>query len=238
MHGPIHTENCKIKKNFKLILGAPFIVSVVGAFELLLLAAYGALNTFVGVFLLSFSEEHVPYVACSDFVLYYIWSSYSSFKKEFQELALALYDCYKDSKRTQLQDVPSTPDQLLKLTRNTDDLDNVIAISKELFQMACEEHSPLREGVCKLILKITAISFVFIVFSLAMVFRFDTTPLMKTLLTFLTLESPKIVAIYIGGGWQKYIYIIYITTRGKRDTNADSHEVILVNEDYIELAIM
>ena len=211
---------------------------MVGAFELLLLAAYGALNTFVDVFLLSFSEEHVPYVACSVFVLYYIWSSYSSFTKEYQELALALYDCYKDSKRTQLQDVPFTSDQLPKLTRNTDDLENVIVIPKELFEMACEEHSPLR-GVCKLILKITAIvSIVFIVFSLAMVFRFDTTPLMKTLLTFLTLESPKIVAIYIGGGWQKFIYIIYITTRGQRDTNADSDEVILVNEDYVELAIM
>ena len=115
--------------------------------------------------------------------------------------------------------------------------------------MACEELSPLREGVCILILKITVIvSFVFIVFSLAMVFSFDTTPLLKTLLTFLTLSFPKIVAIYIDGGWQKklraraikekvpkivekFIIETSMTTRGPKDRNANSDEVILLNED-------
>ena len=61
--------------------------------------------------------------------------------------------------------------------------------------MACEELSPLREGVCILILKITVI-----VFSVFIVFSFKSTPLMKT---FLTLLVPKIVAIYIDGGWRK-----------------------------------
>ena len=70
--------------------------------------------------------------------------------------------------------------------------------------MACEELMPLREGVCKLILKIILIvSSVLIVFTLTILSTSETTPLMKTLLTFLTLSSPKIVAIYVDGGWQE-----------------------------------
>ncbi|CAH3150276.1 unnamed protein product, partial [Pocillopora meandrina] len=172
--------------------------------------------------------------------------NYSSFTKTYHELALTLYDCYKGSKRTQSQDFPFTSDQLPKLPNNSHDLDNVIAIPKELFEMAREELSPLREGVSILILKITMIvSFVLIVFSLAMVSSFDTTPLVKTLLTFFTLSLPKIVAIYIDGGWQKklrakvmeekvpkivekFISETSMTTRGLRDRNANSDEVILI----------
>ena len=228
-------------------------VSWYRAFDLLLSAAFGALNALVGVLQLSFSEEHVPYVACPVFILYYIWSSYSSFTKTYHELALTLYDCHKDSKRTQSQDVPSSSDQLPKLPNNTHDLDNVIAIPKELFEMACEKLLPLREGVCLLILKISVL--VFSVFSWAAMFSFDTTPLMKTLLTFLTLAFPKIVAIYIDGGWQKklrervrkekvpkivekFISRTSMTTRGQRDRNANIDEVNLVNEDCIELVVM
>ena len=171
---------------------------------LLGLAARCAQNALVRVFLLSLSEEHLPYVACFVSVLYYIWSSYSSFTEKYHELALALYDCYKDSKRTQFQDVPSTSDQLLELPNNTRDLDNVMAIPKELFGIACEELLPLREGVYKLILKITVIvSTVIIVFSWVTASSFDKTPLMKTLLAFLTFASPKIVDICVNGEWQK-----------------------------------
>ena len=231
-------------------------VSWYRAFDLLLSAAFGALNALVGVLQLSFSEEHVPYVACPVFILYYIWSSYSSFTRTYHELALTLYDCHKDSKRTQSQDVPSSSDQLPKLPNNTHDLDNVIAIPKELFEMACEKLLPLREGVCLLILKISVLVFsVLIVFSWATIFSFDTAPLMKTLLTFLTLAFPKIVAIYIDGGWQKklqervgkekvpkivekFISRTSMTTRGQMDRNANIDEVNLVNEDCIELLVM
>ena len=241
---------------FKLIHGAVSAVSLIGTFQLLLLATYGALNALVGVFLHSFSEEYLPYVVCFVFVLYYIWSSYSSFTKTYHELALTLYDCYKDLKRTQLQDVPSTSDQLPNLPHNTHDLDNLMAIPRELFEMACEELSPLREGVCTLILKIAVlVSSVFFVFSLAMVFSFDKTPLMKTLLTFLTLSFPKIVAIYINGGWRKKLQAMVMkekvpkivekfisetstTTRGQRDRDANVDEVILVNEENSEPTIM
>ena len=190
------TVNSKMSKSLfylsNLIHTALSNVSWFGACELFHLSACGSLNAFmVGVSQLSLSEEHLPYLA----VLYYVWSSYSSFTKTYHELALALYDCYKDSKQTRFQDFSSTSDQLPKLPNNTHDLDNVIAIPEEIFGMACEELSPLREGVCILILKITVI-----VFSVFIVFSFKSTPLMKT---FLTLLVPKIVAIYIDGGWRK-----------------------------------
>ena len=181
-----------------------FFFSVFGVFVLLALAAFSAQNALVRVFLLSLSEEHLPYVACLVSVLYYIWSSYSSFTETYHELALALHDSHKDSKRTQSQDVPSTPDQLPKLPNNTHDLDNVMAIPKELFGIACEELLPVREGVYKLILKITVIvSTVIIVFLWVTAFSFDMMPLMKTLLAFLTFAFPKIVDICVNGEWQK-----------------------------------
>lgn len=43
-------------------------------------------------------------------------------------------------------------------------------------------------------------------------------------------KVPKIV--------EKFISETSLTTRGRRDRNANSDEVSLVNEDYIELAIM
>ena len=79
-----------------------------------------------------------------------------------------------------------------------------MAIPKELFKRAREELLPFREGVYKLILKITVIvSTVIIAFSWVTASSFDTTPLMKTLLAFLTFAFPKIVDIYVNGEWQK-----------------------------------
>ena len=47
--------------------------------------------------------------------------------------------------------------------------DDEMKIPKRLFHMACEDLKPIREGVCKMILKITIIgSFVFLVFSIIM----------------------------------------------------------------------
>ena len=202
---PIRPLNSKMSMQLLInIRCGLFFSSWSGVFVLLGLGAVGARNALERVFLLSLSEEHFPYVACLVSVLYYTWSSYSSFTEKYHELALALYDCYKDSKRTQFQDVPSTSDQLLELPNNTRDLDNVMAIPKELFRRACEERLPLREGVYKLILKITVIvSTVIIVFSWVTASSFDKTPLMKTLLAFLTFAFPKIVDIYVNGEWQK-----------------------------------
>ena len=201
MYQSIPAANTKM---LNFIAAGLFIISWIGTFYLLQLAAFGAWNVLERVFLLSLSEEHLPYLACFVSVLYYIWSSYSSFTETYHELALALYDCYKDSKRTQVQDVPITSDQQPELPNNTHDLDNVMAIPKELFGIACEELLPLREGVYILILKITLLlSTVFTVFSWVTASSFDTTPLMKTLLAFLTFAFPKIVDMCIDGEWQK-----------------------------------
>ncbi|RMX45471.1 hypothetical protein pdam_00019739 [Pocillopora damicornis] len=211
----------------------------------------------LNVFALSFSEEHLPYVACSVFVLYYIWSSYSYFTKTYHELALALFYYNKNSRQNQVNYVPHNSNQLQKLPSTADnDLENIMAIPKRLFDMACEELRPLREGVCKLILKIILIvSSVLIVFTLTILSTSETTPLMKTLLTFLTLSSPKIVAIYVDGGWQEKLRAMVVeekvpkivekflsetseTNHGQRCGNIKTDEVILVTEDYIELASM
>lgn len=125
--------------------------------------------------------------------------------------------------------------------------------------MACEELMPLREGVCKLILKIilivSSVLKKLIVFTLTILSTSETTPLMKTLLTFLTLSSPKIVAIYVDGGWQEKLRAMVVEekvpkivekflsetsepNRGQRGGNIKTDEVILVTEDYIELASM
>ena len=249
-----NTKMLKLLLNF--IVAGLSLISWAGTFILLLVAASGAQNALKRVFLLSLSEEHLPYLAYFVSVLYYIWSSYSSFTETYHEFALALYDCYKDSKRTQVQDVPITSDQQPELPNNTHDLDNVVAIPKELFGMACEKLLPLREGVYKLILKVTVIvSTVFIMFSWVTASSFDTTPLMKTLFVFLTVVFPKIIDIYIDGEWQKkmrerimkekvpkivdkFINETSMTTQAQGDRNANNDEENNVNEDRISLESM
>ena len=247
------TCNLLFKRIYKILS----FVSMMGAVMLLFSAACGTVLALLYVFLLSLSEEHLPYVASFVFVLYYIWSSYSSFTKKYHELALSLFYYNKDSRQNQVKNVPYNSHQLQKLPITADtDHENTVAIPKRLFDMACEELMPLREGVCILILKITVIvSSVSIVFSLTTLFSSDTTPLMKTLLTFLTLSFPKIVDIYIDGGWQEKLRAIVVeekvpkivekflsetfeTNREQRGRNEKTDEVILVHEDYVELARM
>ena len=253
-------SNTKSKRRILLMNFLNLILSffpVMGAVILLLFSGLGTLLAVLNVFALSFSEEHLPYVACSVFVLYYIWSSYSYFTKKYHELALALFYYNKNSRQNPVSYVPHSSNQLQNLpsTAGTD-LENIMAIPKRLFDVACEELMPLREGVCKLILKIILIvSSVLIVFTLTILSTSETTPLMKTLLTFLTLSSPKIVAIYVDGGWQekkrtmvveekvpkiveKFLSEASETNREQRGRNVKTDEVILVNEDYIELARM
>ena len=253
-------NNIKSKRRIELIkLLYSFLsyVSMTGAALLLLSAAFGTLFALLNVFELSFSEEHLPYVACFVFVLYYIWSNYSHFTKTYHELALALFYYKKSLRQNQVKYVPHNSNQLQNLPSTADnDLENIMAIPKRLFDMACEELMPLREGVCKLILKIILIvSSVLIVFTLTILSTSETTPLIKTLLTFLTLSSPKIVAIYVDGGWQEKLRAMVVeekvpkivekflsetseTNRGQRGGNIKTDEVILVNEDYIELPSM
>ncbi|KAJ7390669.1 hypothetical protein OS493_023381 [Desmophyllum pertusum] len=161
-------------------------------------------------FALLFSEEGLPYVACFVLVLYYVWSSYSSFTNKYQDLALSLFKHCKKSRRDNFTDMALNTDQEQENASNAAERhvseDGVMKIPKELFHMACEELMPIREGVCILILKIIIIvCFVFLVFSLIMLMNVGATPVMKALLTFLTGSFPKIVDIYVDGSRQKIL---------------------------------
>lgn len=144
-----------------------------GAGILIVSVGLGILIAIISVFVLILSEESLPFVACFVLVLYYCWSSYSSFTNKYQDLALALFKHYKFCKKSQHSQVTTmilNTDSVLKNTPNTvGNKDNVMKIPKELFHMAREELMPIRERVCVLILKVTIIvSFVVFVFSLTM----------------------------------------------------------------------
>ena len=195
----------KLLLSFACIMVA--IPALFGAGFVLLLAGFGVLMAIMLVFVLLLSEESLPYVACIVLVLYYMWSSYSSFTNKFQDLALALFKHYKKSRQYKCGAMALDIYQVQENTSIADEgKDNVMKIPKELFHMACEKFMPIREGVCILFLKITIIvSFVLLVFSITMLLNVGATPVMKALLTFLTGSFPKIVAIYFDGGRQKKI---------------------------------
>ena len=134
---------------------------------------------------------------------------------------------------------------------------NVVKIPKELFDMACEELMPIREGVCKLVLKVFLIlSFVFLAFFTIMQLHIDATPGMKALVTFFTGSFPKVVAICIDGGRQGKLESIVIKERAamivqdyinrtqsanqQDNSGVNTDEVIIVddNEETMEMINM
>lgn len=236
------------------------IPAMCGALVVLIFAGIGVEITIVLAFVLLLNEESLPFVALSVLVLYYFWSSYSSFTNKYQDLGLALFKHYRDrSQHSQVTDMNLNTDSLPENTQNyLGSKDNLMKIPKELFRMAYEELMPIRESVCVLILKVTLIvSFVFFVFSLIMLLNVSATPVMRALLTFLSGSLPKIVAIYMDGRRQKNIeamaaeekipfivqeYIEGTSTvnQGQRNSGVDVDEEMLQNEneENIELRIM
>ncbi|XP_078381065.1 uncharacterized protein LOC144663863 [Oculina patagonica] len=201
-------SNPSLKLFLLFLVIAVAIPTLLGALFVLELAGIGVLMAIVLAFVLLLSEEILPFVVCFVLVLYYMWSSYSSFTNKYQDLALSLFKHFKKSRSEVCVTVAVNNNQVPENASNADDdsKDNVMKIPKELFHMACEELMPIREGVCILLLKVTLIvSFVFLVFSITMMLNVGATPIMKALLTFLTGSFPKIVAIYIDGGRQKRI---------------------------------
>jgi len=233
------------------------MLASLGSMLFLTFAGFGVAIAISLAFVLLLSEEILPFVACFVLVLYYFWSSYSSFTNKYQDLGFAIFKHYKSYKKS--QDI-----QVADMTSNTDSTqnavgnqDNVMKIPKELFHMACEELMPIRESVCVLLLKVTIIvSFVLFVFSLIMLHNVSATPVMRALLTFLSGSLPKIVAIYMDGRRQKnieamtadekiplivqeYIEGISAVNQGQENSGVDVDEVMLqnVNEESFELAI-
>ncbi|XP_020601975.1 uncharacterized protein LOC110041051 [Orbicella faveolata] len=210
-----HFHNHRLIRLFIcFVLAAVAILAQLGSVRLLMFAGFGILIAFLSAFVLLLSEESLPLIACFVLVLYYIWSSYSSFTNKYQDLGLALFKHYKSYKKSrrhsQVTDMTINTDSLLKNTQNAvGNKDNVMKIPRELFHMACEELMPIRESVCVLILKVAlTVSFVFLVFSLTILLNVDATPVMRTLIAFLTGSFPKIVAMYMDGRRQKKIKAI------------------------------
>ena len=237
------------------------IPGICGALVVLIFAGIGVEIAIVLAFVLLLNEESLPFVALSVLVLYYFWSSYSSFTTKYQDLGLALFKHYKSykSRHSQVTDMSLNTDSLPENSQNyLGSKDNLMKIPKELFRIAYEELMPIRESVCVLILKVTLIvSFVAFVFSLIMLLDVSATPVMRALLTFLSGSLPKVVAIYIGGRRQKNIesmaadekisfivqeYLEGTSTVNQEQTNSgvDVDEEMLQNEneENIELRIM
>ena len=206
----VHFHNRCLRFSSCFIVLSVAIPVLLGSCWLMTFASFGGLITFLSVFVLLLSEEGLPYVACSVLVFYYLWSSYSSFTDKYQYVALELfkhYKSYKRSERSQVTDITLNTDSLLKNTQNVNDnKDSVLKIPQKLFSMACEQLMPKSRSVCLLILKIiTLVSFVLLVFSVAMSRNEGATPVIRTLIAFLTGSFPKIVASYLNGGNQKKI---------------------------------
>ena len=231
--------------------------AVVGSIWFLMFAGFGVAIAISLAIPPLLSEESLPFVAFFVLVLYYFWSSYSSFTNKYQDLGLAVFKHYKSYKKS--EDI-----QVIDMPLNTDSTqndvgkhNNVMKIPKELFYTACEELMPIRESVCVLISKVTIIvSFLLFVFSLIMLHNVSATPVMRAFVTILSGSLPKIVAIYMDGREknfeamaadekiplivQEYTEGISTVNQGQDNSGVDVDEVMLqnVNEENIELAIM
>ena len=238
------------------------IIAFYGASAFLMFAGCGVSIAITLAFFLLLVEESLPFVACFVLVLYYLWSSYSSFTDKYQDLGLALfkhYKSYKTSRQSQVTDMTLNTNSLPGNTRNAvGSKDNLMKISKELFCMAYEELIPIRESVCVLILKVTLIvSFVVFAFSLIMLHSGSSTPATKALLTFASGSLPKVIAIYMDGRRRKsiealtadekiplivqeYIEAISAVNQGQENNGVDVDEMMSqnANVENIELAIV
>ena len=243
----------------KFVIAIP---ALIGSSLVLHFAGVGVDVAIALALVLLLTKESLPFAACSVLVLYYLWSSYSSFTNKYQDLGLSLfihYKSYKTSRHSQVTDVTLNKDPLLENSQNAvGNNDNLVKIPKELLQMAYEELMPIRESVCVLILKVTIIvSFVLFVFSLIMLLNVSASPAMRAFLTFASGSLPKIVAIYMDGRrqkniealtadekisliMQKYIEVISSVNQGQENSGVDIDEEIShnVNEENIQLAIM
>jgi len=205
-----HFRNRLLRWFSKFVFVSVALPATLGSIWLMRFASVGILITFLSVFVLVLSEESLPFVACFVLALYYLLSSYSSFTRKYQDLALAIfkqYKSYKKSRHSQVTDMAINTDSPLENTQNAaDDKDNELKIPQKLFHMACEQLMPIRESFCLLILKVTIIvSFVFLVLLLTILLNANATPVMRALIAFLTGSFPKIVAIYMGGSREKEI---------------------------------
>ena len=194
------------------------VPATIGEIFVLSCATVAVLILVIMVFALLLSEESLPFVALIILVCYYFWSGYSSFKNKYHNLSLKLFKCYQKYRHDQISDeaaATTTTDPIQAENKTIPEgKGNVVKIPKELFDMACEELMPIREGVCILVLKVFLIlSFVFLAFFLIMGLHIDAAPGIKALVTFFAGSFPKVVAICIDGGRQQNLEAIVTEER-------------------------
>ena len=137
------------------------------------------------------SEENLPFVACFVLFCYFLCSSYRSFTKKYQDLTATLWKHYYPFLDKKLV----RPNSQAVTVNHGCLFDDVPKIPKQLFVMACERLTPVKKGICKLILKIILIvAFLSILCSLVMCL--DATPWTKCLVSFLAGSFPKVASIY------------------------------------------
>ena len=212
------------------IVSLPIRVFASCGFFRLLFNAGTVLGTVTGAaFIFLPSEESLPFVTLFVLVCNYLWSSYSSFTNNYHDLSLKLFICYQKTRHDQIFDGRATitttdPAQTAESPPGPEDRGNVVKNPKELFDMACEELMPIREGICKVVLKVISILiFVFLVFLFTMRFHVGVSPGVKALVAFCTGSIPKVLAIYTGGGRQEKVDAMVIEDKAPK-----------IVEDYID----
>ena len=234
------------------------VPAFMGAVSVLVLAAFGVAFGITVALILLLSEQSLPFIVLFVLVCYYMWCSYSSFTTKYHDLSLTLFKCYQQNRQRQDPGeaavvITNDPEQANSTTSPTEDSGNVIKIPEELFDRACEELMPVREGVCVLLLKVVSIlSCVLGVFFLIMQLDSGATPVMKALVTFFTGSLPKIVTIYVDGGRRKKVDEMVIEERapkivqdyidncsGAEKSEADTEVITLdENEEAIDIVIV
>ena len=119
---------------------------------------------------------HIFVVCCVAFS-YFLWISYRSFTRKYQDFAVRLfeyYDLITDSASERAFSKPNVYVWPAIVSRTPDhdhanDNVHVNRIPKELFHMACDELMPIRKDIYKLVVK-TSLStiFIFVIFSFTM----------------------------------------------------------------------
>ena len=204
-------SNSPLKRLLVCFVRICITIAIIGAVIILLLDAFFFMAVIVTGFRHLLSEDSPPLVACFVLVLYYLWSTYSSFTNKYHDLSLTLYKCYKTAGHGQISNEALITDPEQENTLTSENKSDVVRIPKGLFDMACEELMPIREGVCIFLLKfLLFVSFVFLTFLLTIRLNVGATPVMKALVTFFTGLFPKIVAMYFDGGRQKRLQNLVI----------------------------
>lgn len=158
------------------------VLAMCGAVVLLKSAVLGVALFFHLVFV--FAMQNLPFAACSILALYYVWCSYSSFTKQYKDLATTLLESYES--------------ELF--------LRDEITIPKVFYDKACKELMPVAVHVRKLAFKIILhLIFTFLLFSLSTLLDFSA--INKTLTIVFVWSASRMMTFLFDGRKQSNIEV-------------------------------